>query len=199
MKIRQLNSIKLKPLYFYFVWGFWAILIYSFLVTYNPIVIFSHEVKKNFVFTFPQGWGFFTRNPREAMVDVYRQDVQGLELVTVLNSSPGNYFGFSRNSRVVGLEMVEVVKRIPHAAWKNGKGDIHAVALETSDTIKLSKKLKYFVPGTYIFHQYKIVPFAWANLKQEKYKPYLAAKILVSDSLSADKEEIFDLPIAGKK
>lgn len=185
--------MKAKPLYFYLTWGFWISLVYMLLIaTYNPIVIFNYDFKKNFVFTFPQGWGFFTRNPREVMVDVYKEEGSKLELVSILNSSWKNYLGFSRNSRVVGFEMSEILKSIPHSAWRNGRGSL-VVPEMAPDTMKLSKRLMFFPSGIYVFYQNKIVPFAWSNLNQEKYNPFLVARIFISDQLRVSSQPFSEI------
>jgi antimicrobial peptide system SdpA family protein len=188
-----------KPLYVYVIWIFWFGLLYFFILGFNPTIIYKHEVKKNFMFVFPQGWGFFTRSPREAMVDAYKEENGNLNLVTVLNSSSDNYFGLSRNSRVAGMEMSEVINHVSNVSWKNGKGALKAPST-ISDTIKLSRKLTHFKPGVYVLHQYKVVPFAWVKQHQEKYAPYLVAKVYISEELDKKTNILdMDIPIKSEK
>jgi antimicrobial peptide system SdpA family protein len=172
-----------KPLYYYITWLFWISIIYYFLIGFNPSVIQDHKVKKNLMFIFPQGWGFFTRSPREAIVEAYQEKDGVYKQLTMLNASIDNDFGLSRDSRIVGMELSEVLNFLKSKSWKNKTG-IRKVPKESiPDTIKLTRKLDFFTPGNYVFYQYKIVPFSWANQGQEKNAPYIVAKIHISDEL----------------
>jgi antimicrobial peptide system SdpA family protein len=174
--------LKSLPWYVYGTWFFWALVLYVALFSNNRnSLILDYKVKKNITYAFPQGWGFFTRSPREALVDIYREEKGKLKLVSILNTSPNNFFGFSRNSRVIGFEMAPILKSISKSSWENRKGDFEAnIPDQISDTINLAKPLKYFPAGTYVLHQYKIIPFAWVGQGQEKHRPILVSKIYVT-------------------
>lgn len=168
-----------KPLYFYVTWSLWSGIIYFAMLGYSPTVMNKTEVKKVFMFVFPQGWGFFTRSPQEVMTIAYKEEENTLHLVTTLNASADNYLGLSRKSRVIASEMFKITAAINDTSWKSDKGSLKSPA-GISDTITLSQKFHYFESGVYIFHRHKTIPFAWANQDQEKHLPYQVAKVYIN-------------------
>lgn len=145
---------------------------------YNPTVIVKYDVRNRVMSLFPQGWGFFTKSPLDPMVMIYRQEGEKNELLTYTNSSRENYWGLSKRSRAIGIEMSKVLPQIPDDAWIEKRGEFQFPKTLT-DTIILKENLHFFPPGIYIFHHFKTVKFAWANQDQEKYKPYSTAKVLL--------------------
>src|SRR5581483_8297699 len=81
----------------------------SFETTYSP----DYNVRNSSLYLFPEGWGFFTRNPREAIVDIYSIEGQNqLTLLSHANGSSAYYFGASRLGRRFGYEISMVLNHI---------------------------------------------------------------------------------------
>lgn len=55
----------------------------------------------------PQGWKFFTRDPREEEISVFVRDAEGrwVSGLRGANASPRNFFGLSRATRAQGIEL----------------------------------------------------------------------------------------------
>ncbi|MEM0941858.1 MAG: SdpA family antimicrobial peptide system protein [Bacteroidota bacterium] len=137
-------------------------------------------IKRNVSFLLPQGWGFFTRNPRETILEVYQIQENDNKMSKVLtkNTSIKNHFGLSRNNRYIGYEMSKLIGYIPKGAWLNGVGHVKDNLPDTTFLIESEHSFKTFKPQTdYLILQYKPIPISWASQNQEKYRPYLAARI----------------------
>lgn len=141
---------------------------------------FDYSLKRNVNFILPQGWGFFTRNPREAILEIYeiKKNDNGMVKILTKNTSWKNWFGLSRNNRFIGYEMSKLIGHIPKEAWINGVGFVENNIPDTTFSIESKHSFKIFKPQTdYLIYQFKPIPIAWASQDQEKYRPYLAARI----------------------
>jgi antimicrobial peptide system SdpA family protein len=66
----------------------------------------------------PQGWAFFTRDPRERdMLMFVKTDAGWLDASLGPNASLQNLGGISRNARGQGIEVGMLVTRLPPEAW----------------------------------------------------------------------------------
>ena len=66
----------------------------------------------------PEGWAFFTKNPREEQFMAYT--VQAGEWQPALSmpvARPRNVFGLNRAARAQGVELGLLLKQIPESAW----------------------------------------------------------------------------------
>jgi antimicrobial peptide system SdpA family protein len=173
--------LKVNRIWEISIWGAWVVLCYLILISHSSKDYrVTHKVKKHISFLLPQGWGFFTRDPREAITMAYKIENGELRELTVQNASVKNYLGFSRNSRFVGIDLSKILEQISSDTWKNGKGDFAQQIPATPDTILvLQERLKFFPEGEYVFYQYQPIPFAWADRNQKVYQPYLSAKVKI--------------------
>lgn len=169
-----------KPFYYYFIWLFWGIIIYiTFSSAINVSVSVGHDTRKVVSHLLPEGWGFFTRNPREALVDAYQVSAAGLKPLPLRNTSAANLVGISRKARFVGFELAKAIGYIPQQEWKHARGDLQKNIPAKPYPIELKEKLKYFPAGEYLFVQYKQMPWAWAKQSQESFRPYLVSRIKI--------------------
>ncbi len=100
------------------VFGWAAVFCYSIHVQlpFNPMRL-PFESKVPIVAILPQGWGFFTREPREPNVQAFtRRD--GRPLLTDSNAGPSNFFGLSRRPRALGVELGLILSSIREEQWK---------------------------------------------------------------------------------
>ncbi|RKR05125.1 antimicrobial peptide system SdpA family protein [Flavobacterium sp. 90] len=167
--------------------SFWAVLVFFILFSNNPSYpILSHNTKKAFSYLFPQGWGFFTKDPKEVTIDVYQMEKKNMKLVTINNFSSQNLFGLSREARYIGYELGKLEQYIPKKAYVNKLGFVGKTYPGISTVVKIPFIPKFYsLDKEYVIFQYKIVPFSWINKNQEQYKPYLVAKIKFEYSPSA--------------
>ena len=125
-----------------------------------------------------QGWGFFTKDPKEVTIDVYQLEEKTLKLISINNFSLQNLFGFSREARYIGFEFGKLEQYIPKMDYKNGLGTICKTYPNTTTVVKIPFIPKFHPIGKeFVVYQYKIVPFTWINQNQEHYRPYLVARI----------------------
>ncbi len=66
----------------------------------------------------PQGWAFFTKNPREAELYLYAQDRLGSwKSYDLQIASPSKFFGLIRTNRRIYFDLGKVSQEIPDKAW----------------------------------------------------------------------------------
>lgn len=168
--------------------SFWALVVFFILSSNNnsSYPILNHNATKIISYLFPQGWGFFTKDPKEVTIDIYQLEGKSLKLISINNFSTQNLFGFSRAARYVGYEFGNLGKHIPNTAYKNEIGSVCKSYPNKTTIVKIPFVPKLFhINKEYVVYQYKIVPFAWINQNQEQYKPYLVARIKFEYSPSA--------------
>lgn len=161
--------------------SFWLYLIYNVLFYYNPLKFTFKSIDAATTFNFfPQGWGFFTKNPKEEMFLVYKEEKGKFKKVVFENSSKENIFGFSKKVRYENMEYSFLLDAYK-GEWSKLSGD-HITKLQDipiNDTIKLRKKFLILKKGTYCLVKLTHIPFAWSNSNQEEFRPYEIAKIYV--------------------
>lgn len=156
-------------------------LLLSIIVFFSSIdeqLVVSNKLKKQINTIFPEGWGFFTKSPRDQMLDVYRINNDSLEYISMSTHSKRSLFGLSRSPRIIGYESSMMINEIPIEKWKN---DISANFLnhikDTAFIIKRKEHFKYFKEGEYLFNIYRQIPYAWSNNNQERNNPIRIVKI----------------------
>lgn len=152
-----------------FIWIFSAIFFNS--ITYN-VQSNNHHVRKVFQYVIPQGWGFFTKSPREAMVDLYsvKRD-STFELVSVRNNDPKYLFGLSRESRKIGMEISVLLSQIDDKKWVKIKG-FNNITTPDSSIVVDNKTLELIPNGHYMLVKHIQPPWSWRNNIKEKHLPY---------------------------
>jgi antimicrobial peptide system SdpA family protein len=160
----------------------WICLGYSIFVTaLQDTIITRGTAAKNIQYLFPQGWAFFTKSPKESLIDVYKINDKKVELVDMANTSPGNLFGFSRKARMKGYELSLIISPIPAVNWKKNKApDFVSHISDTTHEVKTKHDFKYFNTGTYLFKQRDPVPWAWSGDNQNEYTPYKTLKVKIN-------------------
>ncbi|MBC6425565.1 MAG: SdpA family antimicrobial peptide system protein [Ekhidna sp.] len=140
----------------------------------NKLINYSN--KKSIVFTLPQGWGFFTKNPQSLSANCYLIEGNKLERKTVSNSSWKNLFGLARKSRYYGFELSQILNVIPANQWINSKGNFREIDFINHPTFVIKNEdlnlLVYEYSKKYLIVLNKPIPFAWAQMNQEEYQPF---------------------------
>ncbi len=157
----------------------------NFITTLGDNVMDVSTTEKSVIqFFFPQGWGFFTRNPREPNYKLYRIEEGKLQLVTFKITSPKNYYGLSRKGSRLGIEMHRIKDNLPQpTSWESSKVQLENMQLDTisypcTNTIS---GLMYVKEGNYILKEYHLTPWSWAKhqgrySKTFKYIPFQLIK-----------------------
>lgn len=162
--------------------SFWIFtLAIVFVSSLKTQIVLSEGMKTKLNTIFPEGWSFFTRNPREPLLESFNIVDNNLVPIPLSNSSSENFFGFSRKSRVKGFEASMIVSDIPSNIWKEDTGiDYKKHINDSVINIKPKQSNTYFKKGVYLFVLKKPIPWAWAGKNQEKYAPYSVAKVKVN-------------------
>lgn len=154
-----------------FIWVILILLI--FVSSLKTQVVLGERTKTQLNTFFPEGWSFFTRNPREPLLEAYKIENNKIIIIPLSNSSFENFFGFSRKSRVKGFEASVIVSDIPSTVWKEDKGTDYAKHINDNIVnVKLKNTNQYFKKGKYMFVLRKPIPWAWAGKNQDKFSPY---------------------------
>ena len=118
----------------------------------------------------PQGWSFFTKDPREENLDVYGLEEDKLRKYTLTNQSVRSYFGLSRNNRRLSFEASllsatvtewrdTTIAQIDEATLKD-LIDQNIAAKQYQEVIA-PNNVQHYAPGFYLLLLYKPIPYIY--------------------------------------
>lgn len=130
----------------------------------NPLI----EGDKNLLRIIPQGWGFFSKDPREETL--YVEELKNSSELQWPNNNIKNFFGISRYGRSQGTEVGIIQQKIPNDKWKNCKQGIDSCRDKVNTVTVYNDIPKTSVCGNYIFYKSEPVPWSWNKYtKQTEY------------------------------
>lgn len=167
-----------------FLAGFWSILIFSILISSIENPIAPKFAKKKTIFSaFPQGWGFFTRNPREKILKLYRENENGdYVYLTKSNSSSEFYYGISKENRLQNWEVSTLIPKINKDKWIKNQRDSIYFNTTVKDTI-INDFVKPSLKGNYVIVLQERIPQAWSKHHKKIIMPYDYAKVYIKTDL----------------
>ncbi len=173
--------MRKDKVFFFFLVFFWLIIIYNIFISSVPIPTNSSYIKKSTIFNItPQGWGFFTKNPREEEMFLYKINSKNeISLFTKTNNAFEFFLGASRKNRFIGIETEALVSKLDKNAWV--KGDIKFYDFKQdikTDTISLNFATKD-IQGDFFIVRKQRVPWAWGRSYKKIIMPYEYTKIYV--------------------
>lgn len=122
-------------------------------------------VRHELLIVMPQGWSFFTRNPREPVDTVYVRRSDGWRVHSFTNNSVRNLLGISREARGVGIELQPLLRGVAEDEWTDCNGaplkcltaaSRHPVYVESTSLLKS-------VCGDAAVVRGPPVPWAWSR------------------------------------
>lgn len=126
------------------------------------------DAKARYMFSYfiPEGWGFFTRNPREASICLYAEDDHHtLSLLTRPNGSASYFLGASRLGRRYGMEASMLMKKIPDSTWQYFTSRNFREGIATAPHITLPlhdlKNIRYIKKGEYLLVYEESIPWTY--------------------------------------
>lgn len=147
----------------------------------NPIKIrYSNFNNKEILRLFPQGWSFFTKNPRGYTYKLYRiipnaGNSNSVDYVSMVNSQASQYYGINREIRLTSAKLMQIATSIEDEAWYNYRGNTKLLLNnpESISTINLvSMKIESrILRGLYCLEYTKPIPWSYANLKKDFHMP----------------------------
>ena len=122
----------------------------------------------------PQGWAFFTRDPREPVDRVYARPGAGPSIgpewvqVTYTNSSRRNWLGLKRDARALNVELASLLAEVDPAQWSDCPDrletclrdrDVPAVAV-------VNRSRTRALCGDLLVERRPPAPWAWSRAKR---------------------------------
>ena len=154
------------------LWGTFSAYVLQASMPYNPIGFpYSDVVDMRAVM--PEGWAFFTRNPREPSTRFYEKRDETWQSARLgANASPENLFGLSRRGRGQGIEAARLIEQIPDSAWMKCKLPARSCLKSISrvPTVRNPSPLPTFC-GTIGFVRRPPVPWAWNESRLDIHMP----------------------------
>lgn len=151
----------------------------------NPIM--QHSTFKSTVSTLiPQGWDFFSKDPREQYFDLIPAE-NNQNILKWPNSSLDNHLGFDRSARAQGTETGMLYEQLDTKNMTTCKEDleqcIELIEKEQEEAIKIENRdIKQTICGDYYFVLIEPLPWAWSQSTDRKHKELKIQKIEVSCS-----------------
>jgi len=119
----------------------------------------------------PQGWGFFTRSPRERLHEIYKLEHDNTKIiskvpVTISNSSSKNFFGLSRKARRIHLEMMRLLSYAgDQSTWCQKTVPLESTPLYDVNAYKniidSTYQYQYIKTGTYMLVSNERLPWLY--------------------------------------
>ena len=161
-------------------WGVSIVFIALGSLPYNPLSL-SNKNRLKITSVIPEGWAFFTRNPREANVFLYRKQENKIVSVDVANSSPSMFWGLKRNVRAQGVELEIIFNSINDTNWLKCNDDINkCLNWDTIPAIQVQNTtLIHSLCGELFLQKKEPVPWAWSKSREDIHMPAQVIKLNV--------------------
>ncbi|MFN0140901.1 MAG: SdpA family antimicrobial peptide system protein [Pyrinomonadaceae bacterium] len=166
------------------IWGLWIIVFWWSVraaLPYNPIRLpFGERIVQQLI---PQGWKFFTRNPREEDLTVVARngDNEWVDVVRGPNGSVQNVFGLKRDSRAQGIELGLLTSAVPKDRWGECKQQPSScLNVETTPSIVAENTMPNpTLCGDLGFVLQEPIPWAWSRARKPVIMPSKVLKMNV--------------------
>ncbi len=173
------NKIAFYFVAFLAVWGLLLCKVAISSMPYNPLSG-GKMSRSNFSILIPQGWAFFTKNPREPMMLLYKKEGGEYKIATEPNASMYNLFGASRIGRAKGIEMGALSSQVTDKLWHDCNEGLEACS-SMIDTLKaipvINQAYKAKLCGEFILVSKEPVPWAWGASFSTIHMPSQTIKI----------------------
>ncbi|TGE25414.1 SdpA family antimicrobial peptide system protein [Hymenobacter aquaticus] len=145
----------------------------------------SFQERYMFSVLLPEGWGFFTKNPRDAKTVLYTVGPdKTLALATYKNAAAQNLCGLSRRSRRLNLEFSRVMAQVQEKDWTRQQA-YSLTELLHADTIAAvvipysTRHFTQLAKGDYVVKRFNVVPWAWAQYPEHFTNPEQYLKLTI--------------------
>jgi antimicrobial peptide system SdpA family protein len=168
------ESPRLVAVWFFFVVGCLGVVgayVLHAALPFNPIRLpFEDRVAMTLVL--PEGWAFFTRNPREERTIPYLRSADGRWISAIANrlADPENLFGFSRAPRGQSVEMGLLTTQLAGRTWIACDN----LAAECLESAPIAGEIQNPTPGATLCGTVGFVaqpPLPWAWWRSPRSQP----------------------------
>lgn len=154
------------------VWSALILVVFVGSVADSPAAA-PHWVRQRLVMVIPEGWAFFTRNPRLPRTEIYLFDALH-ELYSRGDIAEYRGFAFAgirRLSRVRGLEIERLLANIAPSQWRHCRGDLSSCSKALRLTHVQNDLVVRTLCGRIILRRSEPVPWAWSTLQPPVQMP----------------------------
>jgi len=130
----------------------------------------------------PEGWKFFTRSPREDVINGFIRGPDGnwVSALRGVNGSPSNLFGIKRTTRAQGIEIGLLITAVSQSAWQQCKEELETCA----EKAPLDTTLRNVTPNPTLCGEVALtkqppVPWAWSRSGKKITMPSKVVRINV--------------------
>ncbi|WP_157796308.1 SdpA family antimicrobial peptide system protein [Bacillus xiapuensis] len=124
----------------------------------------------------PQGWGFFSKSPREP--DLNAVPLEEQEALQWPNNSLSNYLGISREGRAQGIELGSIIGAIDEESYQNCENDVYSCFKTTETAINIENTNKNpSICGKWGVVNQEPVPWAWGDQLDSIIMPSTIVKV----------------------
>jgi antimicrobial peptide system SdpA family protein len=111
-------------------------LVFTNSVPYNPLTTNSFNTQTILTSFFPEGWGFFSKNPRDPRILIYKLK-NGIWYYNDLApiSSYRNVFGLGRRPRAQSTDMAMIMQELDDSLWHPFESPIAGMTLDRTQKI----------------------------------------------------------------
>ncbi|WGL61510.1 SdpA family antimicrobial peptide system protein [Pigmentibacter sp. JX0631] len=165
-----------------FLFLFLISIFFLVLIFYVPnIAINSNMKQKNILIsTLPQGWAFFTKDPKEERISLY-WDKNPFEEYDFIGTRFNEYFGFDREVRKYISEIINMSSLIPENNWVQGDFNKIIYFKGNQNLLSIDKKHKYFknfCSKNYVYIKHKPQIRAWRYFENTQKVKYTKVKFV---------------------
>jgi len=166
-----------------FFWMYIFAMSIHYVLPANALPGLPLEHKLKVVTWFPQGWGFFSKNPREPAFKVISLS-EGKLAPQWPNNLPSNWFGTRRVGRSQGIEAGLLSTKVPESAKRQCEKKPVECLAEIKDAVKLENPTPNpTLCGELGFVFQEPVPWAWSNNAEGLEMPSTVMKVNITCSI----------------
>ena len=121
---------------------------------------YSREIVRTLL---PEGWAFFTRNPRESTYHLYEETPGGqLTSADSADARAKGLWGLERKSRLRSIAVAQLASRVPKEAWKECRSTLRQCRQEQDVEPEIALKMNVpTICGHVVLEEREPVPWAW--------------------------------------
>ncbi|MCS1352296.1 SdpA family antimicrobial peptide system protein [Mechercharimyces sp. CAU 1602] len=176
LSYKYIGIFLLTTLFFLY---FFAISIHSALPT-NAVAPLPLEESLAVNRSVPQGWGFYSKDPKESTFHVI--DIEtGVTAAAWPNNRPINYFGLKRYGRSQGIEAGVIRQQIDESAWQECEEEMFECMRAAEIAQEIENPLSSpTICGEVGYGYQEPVPWAWSKSREQIEMPSRIARVKIT-------------------
>ena len=143
----------------------------------------SDDLRSTVMSLIPEGWGFFTKNPRDPEIQVAVLHNGRLEKLNIVSSFEAKYaFGFNRLSRAQGLELDNLLGQLQTSGlWHDCQQKASVCAQSLSVQKRLLNSAAFpTLCGDLVLFERRPVPWAYRNMNPNMPSRLIRVEVVCS-------------------